>query len=372
MVVAANSFDRMWDECGPNILSAIEAVGRSGWYILGQSVKSFEAKLTAYTGAAYAVGCGNGMDALEISLRAAGIGPGDQVLTTPLSAFATGLAILRAGAEPIYADVDANGLLDPVRVEAALAAYPAIKAIMPVHLYGHLADTPRLAELACNHGAVLIEDAAQSIGARRGGVRMGQYGLTACLSFYPTKNLGTIGDGGALITTDAEIAELSRSLRNYGQTERYVHDVIGMNSRLDELHAAILGEVLLPRLGDWTALRRAVARRYITEIRNPAIEVLTGPDPEGSVWHLFPVLVAPERRAAFMEHLAVAGVQTGQHYPILIPDQKAVTDRGIPKVADDLVEARLISQSEVSLPIQPHLTEDEVSLVIDAVNAWSA
>lgn len=371
MRVAANSFDRLWAECGPQVLNAIDAVGTSGWYVLGTAVAEFEQNLAQYCGTSRAVGVGNGMDALEISLRAANIGPGDQVLTTPLSAFATGLAILRAGAEPVYADVDAYGLLSPAAVVVALEKFPAIKAIMPVHLYGHLADTRALATLATQYGAVLIEDAAQAIGASRGGVRMGQHGLAACLSFYPTKNLGTIGDGGALITSNAKIADLAGSLRNYGQTERYVHNEMGMNSRLDEVHAAILKDALLPRLDTWTARRREIAHLYMSQINSTPVEVPGSPDPEGSVWHLFPVLVAPARRGAFMAHLADAGIQAGQHYPILIPHQKAITSQGTPHLADDLTTAKRFADSEVSLPIQPYLEDDEVAHVIATVNAWA-
>ncbi len=368
--VAANPFDRMWAECGPEILDAFDQVGKSGWYVLGRCVSGFEDDLAAYCNASSAVGCANGMDALEISLRAAGIRHGDQVLTTPLSAFATGLAILRTGAEPIYADVDSYGLLAPDAVAHALNVYPGIKAIVPVHLFGHLADTLALKELADTHGAVLIEDAAQAIGASRMGTCVGQHGLTACFSFYPTKNLGTLGDGGAIVTDDVQIAEISRSLRNYGQTKRYVHEEIGMNSRLDEVHAAILKAALLPRLAAWTNRRRNIAKQYMDKINNVRITLPGSPDLDGSVWHLFPVLVPPQERAEFLTHLSENDVQSGLHYPILIPDQKAVTNLGEPNLADALDNAKLFAESEVSLPISPFLSDQEVEHVIATANSW--
>ncbi len=371
MRVASNSFGRLWAEHHGEILDAVEKVGRTGWYILGRSGAAFEADLANYCGRTHAVGCGNGMDAIEISLRALGIGRGDKVLTTPLSAFATGLAIVRAGADPVFCDVDENGLLDPAMVELALHQHPDIRCIIPVHLYGHLADMALLAELAGQAGAALIEDAAQAVGARRGSLRVGDLGRAACLSFYPTKNLGAVGDGGAIVTDDPELAVQARAFRNYGQTDQYVHDELGLNSRLDEVQAALLGDVFLPRLDRWTARRREVARRYLSEIENSRVTLLPGPDPNGSVWHLFPVLVEPQLRRSFISHLEDAGVQAGRHYPILIPHQKAMTARGPCKIVGTLDHAMTFAQGEVSLPINPFLTDDEVAHVVATVTAWS-
>ncbi len=370
MRVTSNSFTRLWLEHHGEILGAMEKVGRTGWYILGQAGQTFEADLAAYCDRVHAVGCGNGMDAIEISLRALGIGAGDKVLTTPLSAFATGLAIVRAGAEPVFCDVDENGLLDPLAAKAALLQHPEIRCIVPVHLYGHLADMERLASLAERVGVALIEDAAQAVGARRGPVRVGDLSRVSCLSFYPTKNLGAIGDGGAIVTDDIEIASRARSLRNYGQTSQYIHDELGLNSRLDEMQASLLGEVFLPRLERWTTKRREIARRYLSEINNRHVTLLPGPDLKGSVWHLFPVLVAPSRRQTFMAHLEAAGIQAGRHYPVLIPHQRALTDRGTCQVVGNLERAAHFAESEVSLPINPFLTDDEVAHVIATVDAW--
>lgn len=371
MPVLANDFQRLWQDCQQDYLAAVEKVGQSGWYILGQEVAAFESALTAYSGSRFAVGCANGMDALELALRLRGIGDGDKVLTTPLSAFATGLAILRAGAEPVYCDVDMHGALDPEAAAAALAEFPDIRAIMPVHLYGHLADMAALAPLAAAHDIPLIEDAAQAIGATRDGITVGAQGRMAGYSFYPTKNLGVIGDGGALMLGDAEQDTAARALRNYGQTEKYVHDLIGLNSRLDEVHAATMTHVFLPRLDRWLQTRRSIASAYLSGITNPHVTLLPGPDHHGSGWHLFPVLVAPDRRDDFLAHLKAHDIQAGLHYPILIPHQKAMTGRGNPLVSGSLERAEQFAQGEVSLPIHPYLTPEETDQVISCVNAWA-
>lgn len=371
MNVVANAFDRLWADCQTDVMSAAAAVGGSGWWILGPQVAAFENALASSLGLPHAVGCANGMDAIEIALRAVGVGPGRKVLTTPLSAFATTLAILRAGAEPFFVDIDHHGLLDPHAAEAALAEHPDICALVPVHLYGHLADTPRLAELARKAGAVLIEDAAQAVGATRGGVRVGQHGAATCLSFYPTKNLGAMGDGGALLTADEAISRRAKTLRNYGQTEKYIHVELGLNSRLDELHAAVLKIAFLPKLAGWTARRREIGRRYLDQIRNAHVACVPGPDASGSAWHLFPVLVAAQRRAAFLAHLESRGVQANLHYPVVIPDQEAITKRGRPSVHGSLDRARMFAGSEVSLPIHPYLKDDEVDYVVEVVNGWA-
>ncbi|MBK0329366.1 DegT/DnrJ/EryC1/StrS family aminotransferase [Rhodobacteraceae bacterium F11138] len=371
MEVSANNFDRLWEECKNDYIAAVAQVGESGWYILGRQVDAFEKDLAAWCGRNTAVGCGNGMDAMEIALRAAGIGCGDRVLTTPLSAFATGLAILRTGAEPAYCDTDEHGLLDPDAAEAALAADSSIRAIIPVHLYGQLADMPRFTAMAAARGITVIEDAAQAIGARRGGRGVGADGHPVAFSFYPTKNLGAIGDGGALLPAHADMDELARSIRNYGQSERYVHEIVGLNSRLDELHAATLRLAFLPRLESWLDRRREIAAAYLSGIDTPHVTLIPGPDPKAAGWHLFPVLVAPERRAALLNHLKQNGIQGGLHYPVLIPEQKAMTDRGAPVIHGTLSNARRFAQGEVSLPIHPYLTEAEVNHVVETVKDWN-
>ncbi|HYP56625.1 MAG TPA: DegT/DnrJ/EryC1/StrS family aminotransferase, partial [Solirubrobacterales bacterium] len=238
--VAANDFARQWQEIHAEALAAVDRVGRSGWLVLGEEVEAFERELAAWWGVPHAVGVASGLDAIEIGLRCAGVGPGDRVLTTPLTAFATTLAILRAGAEPVWCDVDESGGLDLDLAEEALRDHPEIAAIVPVHLYGHPLDPAALDRLAAEHGVAVIEDCAQSAGAERAGRPTGLAGLAAATSLYPTKNLGALGDGGVLLSGDASVAERARSLRDYGQCGRYEHVEPGLNSRLDELQAAVL------------------------------------------------------------------------------------------------------------------------------------
>lgn len=371
MQVLANDFKKLWADCHQDYIDAVSKVGESGWYILGSEVAAFEQALATYTDSPDTVGVANGMDAIEIGLRILNIGPGDKVLTTPLSAFATGLAIMRAGAQPVYCDVDAHGALDPVAAKAALEAYPDIKCIIPVHLFGHMADMAQLVPLAKSFNVPIIEDAAQAVGASRDGVKVGAEGRMACYSFYPTKNLGAVGDGGALSVGNEEYAKTARAMRNYGQTEKYVHDIVGLNSRLDELHAATLRLALLPRFDGWLAARRRIAKAYLTGITNPNVTLLPGPDHNGSVWHLYPIMVAKERRDAFLTTMQDAGIQVGLHYPILIPHQKAVTGQGAPIIAGTLENAQAFADQEVSLPIHPYLSDDEITFVIETVNAWA-
>ena len=371
MKVLPNSFDRMWAQCNDDVLAATARVGASGWYILGREVEEFERAFSKQFGHTFAVGCGNGMDALEISLRASGIREGDHVLTSPLSAFATALAILRAGGVPVFCDIDSHGLLDPQHVEACCNENKSIKFVIPVHLYGFVADMSSLRTICDRNEVILIEDAAQAVGGRRGQVHVGRLSHATCYSFYPTKNLGALGDGGAIGTDVADIDRRARTLRNYGQSKQYEHTELGLNSRLDELHASILHQALLPRVAEWTSRRREVAMRYLSEISHPAIELVPGPDVEGSVWHLFPVLAAAQSREVFMEHLRNSGVQPGQHYPQLIPHQRALTKGdAAPIIHAQLDNAKRFVEQEVSLPINPFLSDAEVGYVIQTVNDW--
>lgn len=367
--VLLNDFRRQWRATGDEVLAAVARVGESGWYILGEEVRGFEAALAAAWPTPHAVGVGSGLDAIEIALRCADVKPGDRVLTTPLSAFATTLAIVRAGAVPVFADVDASGLLDLEACASVLESRHDIRAVLPVHLYGHVLDLDQLAAVAQRFGVAVIEDCAQCIGARWRGRPAGSVGAVATTSFYPTKNLGALGDGGAVITGDAALATQARELRHYGQSATYIHDRLGLNSRLDELHAAILARVFLPHLHDWTGRRREVAAAYRDGIANPRIVLPPVPAGSESVWHLFPVIVAGNMRGAFMAHLKAAGVQAGVHYPKLIPEQRALATAPF-FVDGDLAQARRFADGEVSLPIHPFLTNVEVERVIAACNAW--
>jgi dTDP-4-amino-4,6-dideoxygalactose transaminase len=370
-VIPANDFRRQWAEVGEDALAAVARVGASGWYVLGAEVRRFETQLAAWWGVEHAVGVGSGLDALEIGLRVLGCGPGDPVLTTPLSAFATALAIVRLGAVPVFADTGERGLIDLACCREYLKKHPEVRYFVPVHLYGHALDMEELERLRADFGLKMVEDCAQSIGARFRGRPTGTAGQVAATSFYPTKNLGAMGDGGALLTNDAELARRARVLRFYGETARYRHEEIGYNSRLDELQAAILADAFLPRLNGWIERRRAVARAYGAAIRHGRVAAPGAPPGSESSWHLFPVYAAPERRAALLDHLKAQGVAAGVHYPAAIPDQPALSR--VPfRLAGDCSTARRICASEVSLPIHPFLTGAEIARVAEAVNTWEA
>jgi dTDP-3-amino-3,4,6-trideoxy-alpha-D-glucose transaminase len=363
-------FRRQWAVSRARYLEAVDRVGESGWLILGNEVQAFEGDLSRYWGLPYAVGCGNGLDALEIAFRCVGMRRGDLVLTTPLSAFATTLALLRVGAEPVFADVDASGLLDLEDAEDLLAHEKRVRFVVPVHLYGHAMNLGALERFSRKHGLVVVEDCAQAIGAKHGGRPVGDASLACATSFYPTKNLGALGDGGAVLTRDATIRDRARSLRDYGQSDKYVHDIVGLNSRLDELHAAILRSVQLPALSGQTVRRAEIARRYRRELKNDALMIPPLPDGSDSVWHLFPLLV-PRGRESFRAHLSSRGIATGLHYPRLIPAQKAMAEAGHPPSGRPFPNAERFAREQVSIPNHPFLTDSEVSEVIDACNSWS-
>jgi dTDP-4-amino-4,6-dideoxygalactose transaminase len=364
--VAANDFARQWDEIREDALEAVDRVGRSGSLILGEEVAGFERELASWWGVEHAVGVACGLDAIEIALRCADLPPGSQVLTTPLTAFATTLAVLRAGFEPLWCDVEESGGMDLERAAEALATLPQIGAIVPVHLYGHPLDPEGLAALAREHGVALVEDCAQSAGAERGGRPTGLAGAAAATSLYPTKNLGAMGDGGVLLTDDAALADRARRLRNYGQGERYEHLEPGLNSRLDELQAALLRSALLPRLDRFLARRREVAAAYDEALLGGPLRPI-GPSGGRSARHLYPVEVTAGDPDAVAVALRERGIAVGRHYPRLCPDQPAV--RGVGKRANDLPVARRLAARELSLPIHPYLSDLEVELVIDAGRA---
>jgi len=363
MPIPANDFPRMWRDVEAEAVAVFREVGAGGWYILGPSVRAFEQALARTWGLPYACGVASGLDALEIALRALGCGPGARVLTTPVSAFATTLAIVRLGAEPVFADIDEYGLIDLAACREAFARDPDLRWFVPVHLYGHALDPARLRALHAETGCVMVEDCAQSIGTPSG-----LTGEAAATSFYPTKNLGALGDGGALLTRSEAVAAAARALRDYGQTAKYRHAHVGWNSRLDELHAALLHRVFLPRLDGWTARRREIAAQYLAGIRNPAIRMPGAPPGAVSSWHLFPVLV--DDRAALLRHLRAEEITGGEHYPVAIPDQPVMqTVRW--HAAGSLERARAWCRAEVSLPIHPYLTDLETSRVIEACNRYS-
>lgn len=371
--ILTNDFARQWEEIREDALRVFDEVGHSGWYILGQRVRHFETALSEYWGLGQSIGVASGLDAIELALRAAGMQPGDRVLTTPLSAFATTLAIVRAGGIPVFCDTTPMGLIDLAEARSALIAMPGIRFFVPVHLYGFPLDPNELRALVADFDLICIEDCAQSIGATSGGIPTGKTGVAAATSFYPTKNLGAMGDGGAVLTSNPELAEQVRILRDYGQSAKYEHAVIGANSRLDEVHGALLDEVFLPRLGRWTERRREIALRFLAEWDSKFVHPLA----EGKQslrewhpsWHLFPVRISAARKKPFMRWLRGNGVASGEHYPVLIPDQEAL--RGVNSVCFGQLEtARTLAAEEVSLPIHPYLTDAEIDSILQAVASF--
>ncbi len=343
--------------------AAVARVLDSGWFVLGPEVEAFEAELAAALGARHAVAVGNGTDALALSLRALGVGPGDEVVTTAVSAAFTALAIQQVGARPVFVDVDAETLnLDPALVAPALT--PRTKAILPVHLYGHPAEMEPLVELGRAHAIAVLEDACQAHGAlyrgRPVGTLAGALSLGA-LSFYPTKNLGGLGDGGAVLANDPDLASRLRQLRNGGQTSRYRHESFGVNSRLDELQAAIL-RVGLRHLPAWTERRRELAAFYLRELAETGLGLPREQDYARAVYHLF--VVRHPRRDAFAAALAERGVGTLVHYPTPLHLLPAFTG---PTPPPRLPVAERACAEILSLPLYPELTEAQAEEVAKAV-----
>ncbi|MBA3269804.1 MAG: DegT/DnrJ/EryC1/StrS family aminotransferase, partial [Acidobacteria bacterium] len=307
-------------EDASEIDAAIRRVVASGWFVLGPEVEGFESEFAAACGARYGVGVGTGTDAITLVLRALDIGPGDEVITSPLSAAYSALAIMMAGARPVFADIDPERLtIDPDAVAAAVTT--RTRAILPVHLYGQAADMAAIERIAARHALAIVEDACQAHLATSDGRPVGTIGVAGAFSFYPTKNLGAFGDGGAVITQDRTLADRIKRLRNGGQTSRYHHQEAGANSRLDEIQAAIL-RARLPYLGRWTDRRRAMAGRYRRELADAHFHVPRECD-GGHVYHLFPVL--SPNRASLQSHLAGAGIETLIHYAVPIPRQPALS-----------------------------------------------
>jgi UDP-N-acetyl-3-dehydro-alpha-D-glucosamine 3-aminotranferase len=348
-------------EDAADIRRAIDRVIERGWFVLGPEVDAFEDEFAAAAGAARAVGVGTGTDAIALALRALGIGAGDEVITAPLSAAYTALAIMMVGARPVFADIDPVRLtIDPDRILAAIG--PRTRAIVPVHLYGQAADMTAIAHIASRHNLAVIEDCCQAHLATSTGQPVGTIGAAGAFSFYPTKNLGALGDGGAIVTNDPRLADTVKRLRNGGQTDRYHHQEAGINSRLDEMQAAIL-RARLPRLRAWTDRRRALAARYRSRLASAGIEVPAAQDP-GHVYHLFVIRSAtrPQLRA----HLSANGIETLIHYPVPIPRQPALAAA----TPADCPVAERACDEVLSLPLHPGLRDEDVDQVAAAVNAF--
>ena len=341
------------------VRAAIDRVIARGWFVLGPEVEAFEAEFAAASGAAFAVGVGSGTDAIALLLRAIGVRPGDEVVVPAITAAYTGLAVILAGATPVFADVDPGTLtIDPASCEAVIT--PRTVAIVPVHLYGQPADLHAIRTIAQRHSLAIVEDCCQAHLATHDGAPVGARSSGA-FSFYPTKNLGALGDGGAVTTSDAAIAGRVRRLRNGGQAERYVHAEAGVNSRLDELQAAVL-RARLPLLPRWTARRRTLAAAYRRLLGGP-VRPLDQRD-RGHVYHLFVVRSAD--RDALQAHLRASNVETLIHYPVPLPRQPAF---GAVTRGDCPVAARAVEEI-LSLPLHARLSEAGVEQVCSAVDAF--
>lgn len=345
----------------PAVDAAIRRVVTRGWFVLGPELEAFEREFADACRAPHAAGTGTGTDALAIALRALGIGAGDEVITTPLSAAYTALAIMMTGARPIFADIDPIRLtLDPAAAAAAVTRRTA--AIVPVHLYGQPADMRALDDVARRHGLAIVEDCCQAHLATCDGTPVGAFAAAAAYSFYPTKNLGALGDGGALTSPDAALIDRARRLRNGGQTSRYHHAELGVNSRLDEIQAAVL-RARLPLLPGWTAARRSLAAAYRRALAGLAAPTIPPECDVGHVYHLFPVLTS--NRDALAAHLLAGGVETLVHYPVPITRQPAFAaahPHACP-VAD-----RVCAQV-LSLPLYPALSTADVEQVAAVLRA---
>lgn len=350
--------------------AATKRVLDSGWYLLGKEDEAFEAEFAAYCGVKHAIGCANGLDALKLVIKAMGIGPGDEVIAPANTYIASLIAISANGATPVLVEPDpATYLIDPARIEEKLT--PRTKAIMVVHLYGRACEMDAIGAIARKHGLKVVEDCAQAHGAFHGDRRVGALGDAAGFSFYPGKNLGCLGDGGAVTTNDDDLAKKIRALRNYGSDVKYHFPYRGTNSRLDEIQAAWL-RVKLPHLDADNARRAEIAARYGREITNPKVTLpdnRTIEQPNNrtilpNVWHVYPVRV--ENRDEFQAYLTEQGIQTVIHYPIPPHRQPAYTEwHGL-----SLPITEKIHETIISLPISPVMTEVEVGEVVAAVNAF--
>ena len=347
------------------MLEALRRVLESGWYILGREVEAFEREWAAACGVRHAVGVGNGLDAMEIGLRALDIGPGDEVITTPMTAFATVLAIMRAGATPVLGDIDpASALLSTE--SAARCIGPRTRAVLLVHLYGQVRQMDAWTDLCTKRGILLIEDCAQAHHASWKDRRAGSFGAAGAYSFYPTKNLGAIGDAGMLVTNDERLAERARRLRNYGQSDRYRHPEAGMNSRLDELQAALLLE-RSRWLREFTERRGRIAAEYRASLRNPWVRPLAPPEEAASHVHYLFVVVS-ERRDALQAHLEREEVQTLIHYPI--PAHLQEPCAGVKRDPAGLAHSERHARTCLSLPCHPQMSDADVERVIAAVDSF--
>ena len=343
---------------------AISEVLDSTQFILGPKVEQFENNFATYCESRFAFGVNSGTSALHLALLAAGVGPGDEVITVSYTFVATIAAILFTGAKPVFVDIDPLTCnIDVNRIEAAISS--RTKAIMPVHLYGMCAEMDPILEIAARHGLLVIEDAAQAHGAEYKGRRAGSMGDIACFSFYPGKNLGAYGEAGAVVTNDEQYVEMIRQLRDQGQSQKYLHERVGYNYRMEAIQGAVL-DVKLRHLDDWTRARREHAHAYIEALASSDIRVLTEPEECKSVYHIFPLFT--DQRDELRAHLHENGISTGVHYPIPVHMQKGFSNLGYAE--GDLPQTEAICKQVLSLPMYAELTSAEVTRIADSVQQF--
>jgi len=339
------------------VLSALEEICESTSFAQGQATLEFDTKFAAYCGVNHSVSVNSGTSALHLALRCLDVGPGDEVVTVSMSFIATAWAISYVGATPVFVDIDpARRTLNPDNLEAAITS--RTKSIIPVHLYGTPAEMDRITAIAERHGVPVIEDAAQSHGATYRGKRVGQFGRIACFSFYPSKNLGAYGEGGALVTNDASIAQRARSLRDHAQSQKYLHDEIGYNYRMDSFQAAVLS-IKLKHLDEWNTARIDRARQYTELLKESSYKLPAHMSDSESVWHCY-VIETPERDRV-RSGLQDVGIQSAVHYPVPIHLQKAYAHLGYR--SGDLPVTEALCEHCLSLPIYPELSKEKISRV---------
>ena len=359
------SFLPMEKELDSDLRGAFNRVFTRSWYIEGQEDAAFEKAFSAFCGTKYCIGVGNGLDALMLILKALDIGEGDEVIVPSNTYIATALAVTYVGAKPVFVEPEMETFnIDPSRIEAAVTA--RTKAIMPVHLYGRACDMDPIMSIAAKYSLRVIEDCAQAHGATYKGRKVGTFGDAAGFSFYPGKNLGALGDAGAVVTDNEDIAVKVRALGNYGSDYKYHHIYKGNNSRLDELQAAFLS-AKLPHLERMNAARRQIAGRYLSEIKNPAVILPLVSEEYVPVWHIFGIRCS--RRDELEKHLSSRGITTNKHYPIPMHLQECYRDLGFSE--GDFPIAEEISRTELSLPMFYGMTDAEVQAVISAVNDFA-
>jgi dTDP-4-amino-4,6-dideoxygalactose transaminase len=361
MNVPFGDLSRRYDSLRDSLDRAVRETMRDGWFVLGNRGAEFERSFAAWCGASHGIGVASGTDALNIALRACGIRPGDEVITAANTCVPTVVGIMLSGAVPVLVDIEPSSYtMDPAKLEDRMTS--RTRGIVPVHLYGQCADMTSICEIARRHNLLVIEDCAQSHGAMVGGRMAGTMGDAAAFSFYPTKNLGAFGDGGLVLTSDAEIAERARLLRNYGQREVYHHEIHGFNSRLDEIQAAIL-QVQLPNIDLWNERRRNIADRYRRGLAGANVICPITREGRTHVFHLYVVRVS--NRAAVMRRLAAAGIGTKIHYPVPLHRQPAYPEladgKGTFPVTDHL------SETILSLPMFPELRDEEVHYIVECL-----